>query len=126
MTKKRVRETAISLYTGAGGLDLGFEAAGFETRVAIEMDNDCVATLRANRDWPVIHRSIHEIPTEEILSVAGIEPGEADVLIGGPPCQPFPSAAIGQVAMRHAWTIPAPPPWMPFCACCVMPSLVLF
>ena len=89
VTKKRVRETAISLYTGAGGLDLGFEAAGFETRVAIEMDNDCVATLRANRDWPVIHRSIHEIPTEEILSVAGIEPGEADVLIGGPPCQPF-------------------------------------
>jgi DNA (cytosine-5)-methyltransferase 1 len=89
VTKKQARGTAISLYTGAGGLDLGFEAAGFENRIAIEMDKDCVATLRANRDWPVIHRSIHEIPSEELLSVAGIEPGEADVLIGGPPCQPF-------------------------------------
>jgi DNA (cytosine-5)-methyltransferase 1 len=81
--------TAISLYTGAGGLDLGFEAAGFETSVAVEMDDDCVATLHANRDWPVIHRSIHETPTDEILSMAGLERGEADVLVGGPPCQPF-------------------------------------
>jgi site-specific DNA-cytosine methylase len=81
--------SAISLYTGAGGLDLGFEAAGFETRVAGEMDDDCVTTIRANRDWPVMHRSIHEISSEEILSIADLDPGEADVLIGGPPCQPF-------------------------------------
>ena len=37
----------ISLYTGAGGLDYGFEAAGFETAVALEMDRDCVRTLPA-------------------------------------------------------------------------------
>ena len=35
----------ISLYTGAGGLDYGLEAAGFETSVAVEMDRDCVTTL---------------------------------------------------------------------------------
>lgn len=81
--------TAISLYTGAGGLDLGFEAAGFETRIAVEIDNDCVATLRANRSWPVIHRSIHDLSSTELLETSGLEPGEADVLIGGPPCQPF-------------------------------------
>jgi len=81
--------TAISLYTGAGGLDIGFEAAGFQTRVAVEMDDDCVATLRANREWPVIHRSIHDVPSAELLQQAGLRPGEADVLIGGPPCQPF-------------------------------------
>jgi DNA (cytosine-5)-methyltransferase 1 len=80
---------AISLYTGAGGLDLGFEAAGFETRVAVEMDDDCVATLRANRAWPVIHRSIHAVSSSELLQQAGLEPGEPDMLIGGPPCQPF-------------------------------------
>lgn len=80
---------AISLYTGAGGLDLGFEAAGFETCVAVEMDEHCVATLCANRDWPVINRSIHEIPSSEILAAAGLQAGDADVLIGGPPCQPF-------------------------------------
>jgi DNA (cytosine-5)-methyltransferase 1 len=87
--KSADRLTAISLYTGAGGLDLGFEAAGFETHVAVEMDDDCVATLRANRSWPVIHRSIHDVPSGELLQHAGLRPGEADVLIGGPPCQPF-------------------------------------
>lgn len=81
--------SAISLYTGAGGLDLGFEAAGFRTRVAVEMDDDCVRTLRANRDWPIMHRSIHQITSSEILRVAGLGVGEADILIGGPPCQPF-------------------------------------
>lgn len=86
------RFTAISLYTGAGGLDLGFEAAGFDTRVAVEMDGPSVETLRANRDWPVIDRSIHDVTSDELLRMAGLEVGEADVLIGGPPCQPFSKA----------------------------------
>jgi DNA (cytosine-5)-methyltransferase 1 len=82
----------ISLYTGAGGLDLGFEAAGFETRVAVEMDTDAVATLRHNRDWPVLDRDIHDVTSPEILSTAGLSEGDADLLIGGPPCQPFSKA----------------------------------
>ena len=84
--------TALSLYTGAGGLDLGFEAAGFECRAAVEIDLDCVATLRANRPWSVIDRSIHDVTSAELLRTARMEPGEADVLIGGPPCQPFSKA----------------------------------
>lgn len=83
------RLTAISLFTGAGGLDLGFEAAGFETAVAVEMDRRCVETLRANRKWPVIERDVGHVTTEELLTTAGLEPEDADVLIGGPPCQPF-------------------------------------
>lgn len=83
---------AISLYTGAGGLDLGLESAGFATLAAVEMDPDCVKTLRANRDWPVIDRSIHDIPSAELLTTARLEPGEADLLFGGPPCQPFSKA----------------------------------
>src|SRR3954469_16037724 len=83
------RLKAISLFTGAGGLDLGFEAAGFETAVAVEMDVRCVATLRANRNWPVIDTDVAKVTTAELLKTAGLTPGEADVLIGGPPCQPF-------------------------------------
>lgn len=84
--------TAISLYTGAGGLDLGFEAAGFETRVAVELDPGAAATLRANRQWPVLDRDIHAVSTRQILRAAGLRVGDADVLIGGPPCQPFSKA----------------------------------
>jgi DNA (cytosine-5)-methyltransferase 1 len=79
----------ISLFTGAGGLDLGLEAAGFETAVAVEMDADAAATLRANRDWPVIERDVHSVSSRELLEVAGLKEGEADLLAGGPPCQPF-------------------------------------
>jgi len=80
---------AISLFTGAGGLDFGFEAAGFRTAVALEIDSRCCITLRHNRRWPTIDRDIAKVPTEELLKVAGLSVGEADVLIGGPPCQPF-------------------------------------
>jgi DNA (cytosine-5)-methyltransferase 1 len=73
-------------------MDYGFEAAGFETRVAVEFDPDCCATLRSNRTWPVIERDIHLISTEEILKTADLNPGDADLLIGGPPCQPFSKA----------------------------------
>ncbi|MDF1810831.1 MAG: DNA cytosine methyltransferase [Verrucomicrobiales bacterium] len=81
--------SVVSLFTGAGGLDLGFEAAGFETRVALEFDRRCAETLRHNRDWPVINCDIHNYASSEILKTGELRAGEVDVLIGGPPCQPF-------------------------------------
>jgi DNA (cytosine-5)-methyltransferase 1 len=85
------RHSMISLYTGAGGLDLGLEAAGFETRLAVELDGDSAATIRANRDWPIIEADIHsdEARSDALLAAAELQEGEADLLIGGPPCQPF-------------------------------------
>mgnify|MGYP001954559476 CR=1 FL=1 len=90
---KAMKPTIISLYTGAGGLDLGLEAAGFHTAVCVEMDAQCVRTLKHNRDWPVLDRDISTIPSEEILEVAGLRPGEVDLVAGGPPCQPFSKSA---------------------------------
>ncbi len=87
------KPTIISLYTGAGGLDLGFEAAGFDTVAAVEFDRDCCTTVRATRpSWNIIERSIFDVPTEELLEIGGLKRGEADLLIGGPPCQPFSKA----------------------------------
>lgn len=84
------RLTAISLYTGIGGLDFGFEAAGFETVAAVELDAVACRTVRLNRPgWGLLEGDIHAIPSESILAKAGLDPGEPDVLIGGPPCQPF-------------------------------------
>lgn len=80
---------AVSLFTGVGGLDYGFEAAGFRTAVAVEIDKACCRMLRANRDWPVIEGDIHTVTSQRILDEAKLNAGEADVLIGGPPCQPF-------------------------------------
>lgn len=82
--------SAISLYTGIGGLDLGFEAAGFATRVAVEMDPVACAAIRKNRPaWSVLEGDIHAISSASILKAAKLKVGAADVLIGGPPCQPF-------------------------------------
>ncbi len=82
----------ISLYSGAGGLDYGFEAAGYSTSVAVEMDPTCCETLRHNRPWSVIEGDIHGVTTDAILEAGGLESREADLLIGGPPCQPFSKA----------------------------------
>ncbi|EZP68029.1 Cytosine-specific methyltransferase [Novosphingobium resinovorum] len=79
----------ISLFSGIGGLDFGFEEAGFETRVALEFDRHACRTIRLNRDWSVIEDDINKVSSETLLAQAGLEPGEADILIGGPPCQPF-------------------------------------
>jgi DNA (cytosine-5)-methyltransferase 1 len=83
----------ISLYSGAGGLDLGLEAAGFEVGACIEMDNSCARTLRHNRSWLVINEDIHAVSTARLLEEAGLAVGEADLLSGGPPCQPFSKSA---------------------------------
>ena len=82
--------SAISLYTGLGGLDFGFEAAGFRTAVALDANPVACHTIRLNRPhWNVIERDIHNVSSEEILHTGGLQVGETDVLIGGPPCQPF-------------------------------------
>lgn len=83
----------ISLFTGAGGLDLGLEKAGFTTAVAVEFDSYSCQTLRQNvteeRQWKVIERDIHGVPSDEILREGNLAVGETDLLAGGPPCQPF-------------------------------------
>jgi DNA (cytosine-5)-methyltransferase 1 len=84
---------AISLFSGAGGLDLGIEQAGFRIAAAVEVDTDAADTMDKNfpsLSSPVIRRSILDVPTEELLAAAGLGAGERpDLLIGGPPCTPF-------------------------------------
>ncbi|RLD24820.1 MAG: DNA (cytosine-5-)-methyltransferase, partial [Bacteroidetes bacterium] len=84
-----MKDTIISLFSGGGGLDYGFEAAGFDTSVCVEMDKWSCKTLRHNRHWTVIEDRIENVSSQEILERAGVNKGEISLLIGGPPCQPF-------------------------------------
>ncbi|WP_375757426.1 DNA cytosine methyltransferase [Corallococcus exercitus] len=87
--------SVISLFTGAGGLDYGLEAAGFTTRVAVELDADCCETLKQNRpEWRVLDTSIFELTPEDVLKVGRLKAEEVDLLVGGPPCQPFSKAGF--------------------------------
>jgi len=80
----------ISLFSGAGGMDIGFEMAGFKTAVAIEHDKSCCETLNKNKpDLSIIQGDISNITTEQILKVGGLKPTEPALVIGGPPCQSF-------------------------------------
>jgi DNA (cytosine-5)-methyltransferase 1 len=89
MDVPKVMLKTISLFSGIGGLDFGFEEAGFENRIALEIDRHACATMRLNRPWEIIEDDINAVASEVVLNRAGLSVGEADMLIGGPPCQPF-------------------------------------
>ena len=85
---------AISLFTGAGGMDIGLENAGFCCVCQHEWSQAPCETLIANRpDFfrhaALIQGDIRATPTEMILAEAGLDVGEAHLVCGGPPCQGF-------------------------------------
>lgn len=89
----RPRGIAISLFSGAGGLDLGVEHAGYHVAAAVETDHDAADTMEKNFPGlvsPVIRQSILDVSTREIVRAAGLKGRERpDLLVGGPPCTPF-------------------------------------
>lgn len=82
--KPRITPGVIDLFSGAGGLSLAFERAGFRINVAYDSWTAAVETYRANFS--------HAIVNEELTEHRQIS--HADVVVGGPPCQGFSSAGM--------------------------------
>ncbi len=74
---------SISLFSGAGGMDIGFERAGFDTLWANDFDKDACATYERNFKKKIVHGNINEHLSE--LNAFN----DVDVIFGGPPCQGF-------------------------------------
>jgi len=83
--KKHSNYTAISLFSGAGGLDIGFEQAGFDIIFANELDKDAANTWMVNRpNSQAMHQGDLKSYLHSLSSYGGV-----DVVFGGPPCQGF-------------------------------------
>ena len=78
------KPTIISLFAGAGGMDLGFKQAGFDIAIANEYDKKIWATYEHNHHSPLLKGDIRQFSADDFPACDGI--------IGGPPCQSWSEA----------------------------------
>src|ERR1700677_1354809 len=82
--------SVLSLFSGAGGLDLGLEAAGFDVVGCVERDPACGATLAVNTPWSLAPQGdVDLLEPAALLDELGLAQEDITLLAGGPPCQPF-------------------------------------
>ena len=95
----------ISLFSGGGGLDIGFESAGFQILFATDIDHACCETLKQNRGITLKPNLTVEETDIHALDLS-LLPSNVDLIIGGPPCQSFSASgrraggAAGQLDQR--------------------------
>src|SRR5690606_30123581 len=82
--------TTCDLFAGAGGLTIGFHLAGFRPLFYNDIDETAGETFTKHfPNTPARVCPIQELTPEDVLTATGLDRGELDVLIGGPPCQGF-------------------------------------
>lgn len=92
--------TVVSLFSGAMGLDIGLENTGrFKILACVEKERAFCDTIRANiaggrlpTDLVVFEADMSALDPLEVMRATGLQPGDLDVLVGGPPCQSFSTA----------------------------------
>src|SRR5271155_2311340 len=79
---------AADLFSGAGGLSLGFQQAGFHVAFANDINSDYAHTYQRNHPGTEFFQdSIEYLSASSIFKVTGLRRNDIDVMIGGPPCQ---------------------------------------
>src|SRR5690606_37634427 len=97
LAQKKLGVPAVSFFSGAGGLDIGFEYAGFDNLAAVEYNGVFAQTLRHNFPGKVVigppdhsgDMKERESVAKMLIDKAGITAPFEGVFHGGPPCQPF-------------------------------------
>ena len=75
----------VDLFSGCGGLSLGFQKQGFDILAAFEWWDAAVKCYEANFSHPVFQIDLSDVSK----AVEAIKPFAPDIIIGGPPCQDF-------------------------------------
>lgn len=88
---------SLSFFSGALGLDLGMEQAGFSPLLYCESDRKCRMTIEANRPDAALVGDISKLDAPTVRKLACLGPHDTiDVMFGGPPCQSFSTAGAGR------------------------------
>lgn len=91
--RDRNKPVALSFFSGAMGMDLGLERAGFQTLFASEIDKACRKTILKNKPNIALVGDIREYSAREVRFISGLDDNEEiDLVVGGPPCQAFSTA----------------------------------
>lgn len=96
---RRKRFPVLSLFTGAGGMELGMlqamrKGGMFDVKVCVEYDQDCCGTLRKNfgKDMVIAEADIQSLDSRDVFLHCGMGKHPLPLIIGGPPCQSFSQA----------------------------------
>lgn len=104
-----IAPSLISLFSGAGGMDIGLERAGWDTLTATDIDRAAIDTLRANsgrvkipgrssrtylQDARIVQADIRELSARDLRPPGSSSAWRPSLLAGGPPCQPWSSAGL--------------------------------
>lgn len=88
----------VDLYCGAGGASLGLVQAGWDLRLAADVDPKCGMTHQASLPGEFLGADLRAVEMDKVLNTAGVAPRELDLLFAGPPCQGF-----SMIGSRVVW-----------------------
>lgn len=97
---------SVSLFSGAGGLDIASFMAGVPVISSTDFDSDCIKTLKANEDLfgktTIIEGDLHQIESSVFANIVKNSKAKKFIVIGGAPCQPFSKAGywVGNESRR--------------------------
>jgi DNA (cytosine-5)-methyltransferase 1 len=95
--KVEKQPAVLDVFCGAGGMSLGFRNAGCQILGGIDHNKYAIETHHQNFPESKLKLQAHDICELKSLSQLGLQPGEVDILIGGPPCQVFSRVGIGKM-----------------------------